>query len=265
MIGKPSISVVCPTFNSAEFILQTVRSILGQTVPPSEIIFSDDGSLDNTSTLIEELTADSVIPVSILHNPHRGPGAARNAGIRAATGEWIAFLDSDDLWQSNKIERVSLAIKEYSTMNFFCHDQYHRFLNGQEEPLRLAKRYQDCTLKKQLFRACPFATSAVVCKKELFFKHGLFDERLLSAQDFELWLRLCPFLQVKFIDEVLGWYVDRSGNISSSRRFRHFCNVMQALKKNKKNTKPIWYFIGRLHHTAVYLKNQLWHCLKKFL
>ncbi|MBI2552404.1 hypothetical protein HYW17_03855 [Candidatus Uhrbacteria bacterium] len=70
---------------------------------------------------------------------------------------------------------------QYPRTNFFYHDQYHRFLDGREEPLNLAKRYQGMIVPRQLFRNCPFATSAVVCRRDWLVQHGMFNERLMSA------------------------------------------------------------------------------------
>lgn len=253
----PTISVVIPTYNSAPFIRETLASILSQTEPLFEVIISDDGSTDNTVAVVEEIIREVVKPaVRILKNTHGGPGAARNAGIKAAQGDWIAFIDSDDKWTNEKIARVKLAMKQNPEVNFFCHDQYHRFLNGKEERLNLAKRYRMMIPAKQLFYNCPFATSAVVCRKDILLKHGLFNETLLSAQDYELWLRLLPSLRPHFIDEVLGWYIDRRGNISSSKRWRYFKNVLWALWHNRQNTKIRWYLIGMVRLVVIFCKEE---------
>lgn len=253
----PTISVICPTYNSEKYVSDTIRSVLNQATPPFELIVSDDGSTDETLKVVERMTKDALFTVRVLKNPHQGPGAARNAGIRAAQGEWIAFLDSDDRWHTGKIAHVLEAITEHPEVNFFCHDQCHRFLDGREVPLHLPKRYQGMVIARQLFRNCPFATSAVVCRKDLLVGHGMFNERLMSAQDFELWLRLIPQLRVYFIDEVLGTYCDRSGNISSTKRWQHFRNQLWALSKNKRNTKMSWYMFGMVRHVAIFAKNQL--------
>ncbi len=254
---NPAISVVCPTYNSAEFIIPTIRSVFSQTVSPQEIIISDDGSSDHTIDIVTQMIRSAPCELRILQNPHKGPGAARNAGIRAAQGEWVAFLDSDDRWGNTKVQRVIEEIRTYPEVNFFCHDQLHQFLDGHQEPLNLAKRYQGMIPAKQLFRNCPFAMSAVTCRRDLLVTHGMFHEGLMSGQDFELWLRLIPHLRVHFIDEILGWYIDRRGNISSKKRLRHLYNILWALTYNRHNTTLRWYFMGFVRHISIFCKNHI--------
>src|SRR3989337_795696 len=89
-----------PTYNRARFIAEAVESILEQTLPPIQVLIIDDGSTDDTS----ELCAAFGEPVSYLRRENRGVAGARNAGIAAAEGDWIAFCDSDDLWKPHKLE-----------------------------------------------------------------------------------------------------------------------------------------------------------------
>ncbi len=256
---NPSISVVSPTYNSSPFIRETVASILEQTVLPDEMVFADDGSTDGTHTIIRKMMIGRAAPtLQVLSNPHRGPGAARNAAVLAATGEWIAFLDSDDRWEPIKIERIREAITTHPNANFFCHNQHHRRRDGSIELLDLASQYRsDIALPRQLFRVCLFATSAVICRRDLLLTHGLFDESLPSAQDYELWLRLAPHLRVQFVSEALGWYIERPGSISSTSRWRHFANVMRALTRNRRNTLPRWYWAGMLRHSGAFAKHRI--------
>ena len=90
-------SVICPTYNSALFLSRTVNSVLSQKLAPHELIISDDGSSDNTVNLGRNLALNNIskTKIIVLENKHKGPGAARNSGILAASGDWIAFLDSD--------------------------------------------------------------------------------------------------------------------------------------------------------------------------
>lgn len=255
---NPTISVVCPAYNSVAYVSDTIKSVLHQTAPPLELIISDDGSTDDTMAVVEGITRRAPCAVQILHNVHKGPGAARNAGIRVAKGEWIAFLDSDDRWRPEKIERVQEAIRTYPDINFFCHDAYQRSQSGKEERMDLPRRFRsDVPLTKQLFCNCLFTTSAVVCRRDLLWKCGGFDETLPSAQDYELWLRLSPLLKVHFIEEVLGWHIDRPGNISSGKRWRQLKNEVIALTKNRRNAKMSWYVFGVARHAAYLLKINL--------
>lgn len=255
---RSNISVVCPTYNSAVFVGETIASVIRQTSLPLEIIISDDGSTDNTIEVVKKI-ADSVeTPViKIVQNMHQGPGAARNHGIRAAQGEWIAFLDSDDKWHPEKIERIEQAIQQHPEVNFFCHNEYHRLLNGREDLIDLASYYQrDVPLAKQLFHRYFIATSAVVCKRDVLLIYNGFDETLSSAQDYELWLRMSPALKINFIPQALGWYIDRRGNISSKNRWRHLHNVLSAFSHNKSYVSRFWYYSAVGRYLVIFCKNQ---------
>jgi len=223
-----TISVICPTYNSAQFILKTLHSVSDQTMYPLELIISDDGSTDETLAIVEQFSkANPMLNIIILKNLHQGPGAARNAGIKAAKGEWIAFLDSDDIWLPNKIERVAQVILERLNVNFICHAEENILLNGKCILCDYGSRYsQHIKLIKQLYKNNLFSTSAVVCKKNLIVRHGYFDEKLMSAQDYELWLRLAKDIHVHFISEVLGSYIERRGNISSTHFARRLKNEL---------------------------------------
>lgn len=249
----PSISVVCPTYNSAAYVAATIQSVLNQTVPPLEFIISDDGSVDDTVAVVERMSHGAPCDVQILKNPHQGPGAARNAGIRAAQGEWIAFLDSDDRWKPEKIARVTTAMREYPRVNFFCHDEEHRRFDGSSSPLYYGLRHRkSAPLPQQLFYNNFFSTSAVVCKRSLLLEHGFFNETLMSAQDYELWLRLSPFIQPYFIRESLGYYVDRKGNITSGKKWRRMANELRALSRNKDKVGSICYTYALARHIALF-------------
>ena len=125
MNNNPAISVVCPTYNSEDFIGDTLRSVFSQSYRPVEIVVVDDGSSDNTTTVVRTLADEfDEVEVILLTNSHRGPGAARNAGVRAASCTWIAFIDSDDLWNEKKLEYLAEEIKCNPDCNFFCHNEH---------------------------------------------------------------------------------------------------------------------------------------------
>ena len=115
------ISVVCPVYNSSPYIEKTLKGIINQSLFPYEVIISDDGSNDNTLEIVEKFVQRNrkKFKWHILINSHKGPGAARNLGIKKASGDWIAFLDSDDIWMRDKIEKVSKAITNHHNKNFF--------------------------------------------------------------------------------------------------------------------------------------------------
>ena len=108
------ISVICPTYNSENFVEKTLKSVINQTYLPQEIILIDDGSSDNTIQILEEFKKEyqNMFQIQIIKSKHNGPGKARNIGIENVNNEWLAFLDSDDIWWSNKLEMVEASIKQ---------------------------------------------------------------------------------------------------------------------------------------------------------
>lgn len=248
----PLVSVVCPTYNSREFVERSLGSVLAQTIPPFELVVADDGSTDGTPDLVEQVVGrDAPCDVRLLRQHHRGPGATRNAGVRAARGMWIAFLDSDDQWDPQKIARVLGAIAAYPAVNFFCHSETHVRLDGSRELLDYGARYRPQeSLPRQLFRNNLFSTSAVVCRRDLLVQRGLFDETLPSAQDYELWLRLSQWLRVHFLRESLGYYIDRPGNITSMPSVRRLGNVSRALTRNRRIV-GFWQFATSIERHAL--------------
>ena len=230
MDDHPDIAVVIPAYQAETFLLQTVVSVTAQTVLPAEVIVVDDGSTDGTCAVLERFAEQqSPIPIELVRESHRGPGASRNTGIRAARAEWIAFLDADDLWHPEKLSTVSRAIRAHPDSNFFCHNELIRSLDGRERVSDYSDGFQaGLPLPAQLFRRNYFSTSAVVCRRDLLLRSGGFDETLASAQDYELWLRLSPELLPTFVPEVLGTYVMRSGNITSSQSWRRLANLLRV-------------------------------------
>src|SRR5438105_9046670 len=138
----PTISVICPTYNSARFVTRTLESAVQQTRRPDEIIISDDGSTDETVSVVEEfLSAYPQIPHSVLRNPHRGAGATRNSAIQRSSSEWISFLDSDDLWQPQKLQVISQLIEQHPGVNLICHAEEQVALDGSRHIIDYAQWY----------------------------------------------------------------------------------------------------------------------------
>lgn len=245
------ITVICPTFNSEKYIEKTINSILSQSTSFKELIISDDGSLDQTIKIIEAifLSYKGEVDCKLIKNPHLGPGAARNAAIKVAKGDWIAFIDSDDLWEVNKIEEICLTISKNPQVNFICHNEYRLSINKKKTIIDCSSRYDKTKLlTEQLFKSNMISTSSVVCQRNLLLRYGLFDESLMSIQDYELWLRISPNMNIVFLDKILGTYVERRGNITLSRPFMRFQNELIVILKyrNKVSNKLFLYRIFRL-------------------
>ncbi|MCH1913610.1 glycosyltransferase [Leptospira noguchii] len=193
------ISVVIPTYNRENKILNSISSVLKQTLPPKEIIVVDDGSTDTTVSKIQETFSDKV---QILLLEHKGVSHARNRGVENASGDWIAFLDSDDEWLSEKLEKQWKHIEEHPETEIL-QSQEIWIRNGRKvnPPTRLSKK--DGDIFEQSLEFCSVTPSSVLLKKELYQNQGGMDEKLLACEDYDLWLRITSQTTVVLLDEFL--------------------------------------------------------------
>lgn len=193
-----SISVVIPVYNRIAFIDRALQSVYGQTRSADEIIVINDGSTDNIGAYIQQQHPE----VRLLNQPHQGVSAARNTGIRAAGGNWISLLDSDDSWQPLKLERQCDELArnpEYS----ISHTNETWYRNGKVLPQKKKHRKQGGHIFQHCLPICAISPSSVMVRKTLFDKVGLFDEGLPACEDYDMWLRVCSQHPVLFIDEAL--------------------------------------------------------------
>lgn len=224
------VTVICPTYNSAKFVAATLASITDQTVQPAAVLVCDDGSTDDTCGVVAESLTFFRCDARLLRLPHKGPGAARNAGVRAATTPWIAFLDSDDLWFSEKLERVGWHAAKQPEVDMLCHNEEQWRFDGTSRVIDFSQGIDvNRPILEQLYRRNCFTPSAIVCKRDPMISCGLFDETYLSGQDYELWMRLAPTVRFSYIREVLGVYMERPGSISLTAAKRRFYNTARLL------------------------------------
>jgi len=199
--STPLISAIIPAYNAADTITRTLKSILDQTVPPHEIIVVDDGSQDNTCEVVRAL-GDRV---TLISQENGGPSAARNTGIKAATGDWLAFLDSDDAWLPTKLERqIPHLSDEYAIVD--CYE-----VDGADE--------HDFELTfDHLWEHNYIGTSTVILKKSAWESIGGFKEerKYIGIEDYNLWLRILhEGGRVKTVPEELVLYTPDEYSISS--------------------------------------------------
>ena len=215
----PFISVVIPTYNSENFVTKTLETVFSQTYNNYEVIVSDDGSTDNTVGVVKSFFLKYPSgKKALLINKHEGPGTARNKGIEIASGDWISFLDSDDLWTHNKLECVVRYILDNEGIDLVCHSKIT--IEGLKETLMNPSKYFNNKINPflSIYRENCFCTSALTVKKSILYQAGLFDNILPSAQDYDLWLRFGMINKIKmgFIEDPLLTYISREGNISSN-------------------------------------------------
>jgi len=206
----PLVSVVIPTYNRRRMLPDAVGSVMAQCCVSLELIIVDDGSTDGTwedlhcGELAQVIASapDSVRRTVIERTARRGPAAARNRGAALARGEYLAFLDSDDLWAPQKLGR-QLAHMRANPQIQLCQTQECWIRNGRRvnPGLRHLKRAGD--IFKASLRTCLISPSAVMMRTDLFNEMGGFDEELRACEDYDLWLRILCRHEVGLLDEPL--------------------------------------------------------------
>jgi glycosyltransferase involved in cell wall biosynthesis len=192
------ISVIIPTWNRSSYLARALESVLAQSVLPYEVIVVDDGSTDNSREIIKR----NFRGVRYLYQENRGVSSARNTGILAARGDWIALLDSDDRWEPHKLECQQRALQAHPD-GIMCHSNETWVRNGKRvNPMnKHAKR--GGLIFRHCLPLCAISPSAAVIKRGLFDEIGLFDEALPACEDYDLWLRICAVYPVLYLDEPL--------------------------------------------------------------
>lgn len=179
------ISVVIPTWDRRAWIGRALDSVRQQTLQPLEVIVVDDGSTDDTAAFVRQRYPR----VRLLAQENHGVSHARNRGIEAARGEWIALLDSDDAWQPEKLARQSERLAE-SGAPPICHTDEIWIRNGRRvNPMQKHAKPEGWILRHCLPLCC-VSPSSVLIHREVFRKVGLFDESLPVCEDYDLWLRI---------------------------------------------------------------------------
>lgn len=238
-----SYSVVIPCFNRANSIRETIDSALAQTIPPLEILVVDDGSVDNSA----QIAASYGDPVRVIKQENGGASNARNKGIAEAKGEWIAFLDSDDRWSENKIERQFAAAETFPTASLiFCDTKVVSEMTGE---VLLPSRFglgglRGHEIKKceqfslygrdlflQMLQQSRCITSAVLVRRDL--PELAFPEEIWGSEDWALWLELILKYQFASVDEILVEMTSAEDNIT------HGKNVGKLMRNDVKVLKQL--------------------------
>jgi len=206
--------VVIPTFNRASLLKRSIKSVIDQTYTDLEVIVVDDASTDETEEVVRGLEDHRIR--YLRHEKNRGGSAARNTGISAANGKYIAFQDSDDEWFPDKLKKQVLILEESSPDIGVVYSRFWR-IDGENRtliPPRQKKKEGD--IHRELLKRNFISTQAAVVKRECFSRVGLFDESLPRLQDWDLFIRLSRHYKFSFVDEPLVNVFSTQGNISSN-------------------------------------------------
>jgi glycosyltransferase involved in cell wall biosynthesis len=219
------ISTVIPTYNRARLLAAAIESVLAQTRPPDEILVVDDGSTDGTPAVAARFGP----LVRLLSQPNRGPAAARNHGLREARHEWIAFLDSDDLWAPTKLEKQASLARKGGGLIVLCDSDS---IDGEGRPLRgHHRRVHGGQVTARLFARTFVHTPAVLAQAALLQALGGFDESLRVCEDYDLWLRASLRTEFLLVPEPLLLRRVHAESLAHQRDPRHHEDRVRVLER----------------------------------
>lgn len=212
----PKVSVIIPTYNRADYVRESIESVLAQTYTDYEIIIVDDGSMDDTREVLKPWIDDGTI--RYVYQENQGESAARNNGIRMAQGRYISFLDSDDLFLPTKFEK-QVAYLDSHPEEAFVQSWYAKFddagndLGYRDTSDISGKVYPGILLDWSVLLAVP----SVVVRAKILKDVGGFDEAIYWGPDLDLWRRITQKYPIGVIPEVLCKIRVHPGNISGDK------------------------------------------------
>ncbi|XSG86411.1 MAG: glycosyltransferase [Methylohalobius sp. ZOD2] len=225
------ISVIMPCFNAASYVEESVRCVMGQSYPNVELIVVDDGSTDGSVEIVQRLAEAFPGRIQRLSQDHAGPYPARNLGLQSARGEWVAFLDADDWWAPDCLEKLHRAMKE-SGADLAYSGWQNVFENGLDRPSYVPPDYLREDLFARLLKGCPWPIHAALVKREILDGVGGFSTDCFSSMDYDLWLRIAAFTQNWIrVPEVLAFYRWHDKGQISAVKWRQILEAVQVRRK----------------------------------
>ncbi len=242
----PKVSVIIPTYNRANYLPEAINSVLKQTYQDFETIIVDDDSTDNTKEVVNAYIEKNPQKIAYIYQKNNGPAAARNRGIKEAKGEYIAFLDSDDLWLPDKLKKSMDFINKHG-FDWICTSSYiirEEGGNKQEKnKICIDSIFLDSSGRKVelvknglfFFSSLHIYTPAVLIRDYCFKKVGFFDETFKIGEDVDFWLRLEEAkLSGGYLNEPLCVYRINNSSITKSRDISGLKENLRLAKKHAK-------------------------------
>jgi len=231
---QPLFSVVIPAFNVAPFIDATLQSLAAQTCRDFEVVVVDDGSTDDTIARAQTVVRREGLRGRVVARPGdvpKGVSGARNHAARLACGEWLAFLDADDLFEPTKLECCERIVEEFGATPGAMHHAARYFDHESGDIVHASNPGApagDDLLETLLERNC-VTTSTVVVHRTCFETAGGFDPQLNGVEDYWLWIRIAKRWKWRYIAEPLTRYRMRAGSLMVRRPFSHYVAQFTAL------------------------------------
>lgn len=221
-MDKPLVSVVIATYNMARYLPLAVRSVLDQTYKRIEVLIVDDGSTDDTQTVMEPFLDNPRVRYDTQEN--KGQATAKNHGVRESSGDYIAFLDADDIWALDKLDAQLPLLSRSETVGvvysrFICIDETGKELTVADHELFRGRVSGPLLIRNFI----GFGTSIV--KRECFERLGGFKENVRMGIDYDLWLRFSTRYEFDYIDRPLLYYRVWSGQMSNNCKSRYLNGI----------------------------------------
>lgn len=224
------VSVIIPTYNRKNFIIQAIESVINQTYKNLEIIVIDDGSSDNTKETLKDYILNNKI--KYFYKENSGVSNTRNYGIEKSTGSFLAFLDSDDFWKHDKIEKQINLFKSNDKLGL-VHTCYTTLLDNQEITKHPDNpNYYQGKVFEKMIQFNMVATSTVVIKKECIEKSGLFFQEYSPCEDYDLWIKISKYYEFAYLNEALAFYRENSTNNISKNLDKFEKGAISIFDKN---------------------------------
>lgn len=203
------VSIITPSYNTAKYIEETIQSVINQTYTNWEMIIVDDCSTDNTDEVVSKYLVDPRIRY-LKNEKNSGAAVSRNYALREAKGKWIAFLDSDDLWSPDKLEKQIMFMKEHD-----YHFSYTNYIEIDEQSLPNGKQVSGPkrVTKHGMHNYCWMGCLTVMYDAETVGLIQIAD--IKKNNDYAMWLKVCQKANCYLLDETLAQYRKRSGSISN--------------------------------------------------
>jgi glycosyltransferase involved in cell wall biosynthesis len=223
------VSVIIPAYNSAQFIVETLESVFAQTYNDYEIIIVDDGSTDN----IKEILQNYMSKIRYIYKVNGGPASARNVGIKNADGEYIAFLDSDDLWLPEKLKEQMECFQNNPDIGLVYCDNIRFNENSIYQKKDNIYQPTNGYIFFKLLEGNFITNSTVIVKKKCLEEVDYFDEdiNLISSEDYDMWLRISRVFNVGYVKKPLVKYRVRGKGLARSNIDRAYNAQLLAVMK----------------------------------
>lgn len=251
------VSVVVPTYNRSGLLVNSLESIHNQSFRPIEIVVVDDGSTDDTSGVVRKWAKQHNDPKTLVIRwaiqSNQGANAARNRGVEESHGEFIAFLDSDDQWLSQKLEKqIAVLQKNMDIGGVYCGMRNVDLVTGEKEKLSPRAYPEGDLLRQLLIHDVTEATSAWVVRKECFESVGNFDISLPARQDWDMWIRLSEKYRIGCVPEILVELGNHPGERVRSKAHREI-DAHQIIFRKYAYLRAVFpFWVGLAARSAMY-------------